>query len=1264
MTFLSYLFTRVDLVLYFTTLIALFLYWTTGSKKNRVKMPPGPRPLPFIGNLNLLNFKKVDQSLMELSEKYGEVYTLHLGGKKTVVIAGYKAVKDALVNQADDFGERGDVPIFTLISNKKGIIFNNGESWKAMRRFALSTLRDFGMGKNTLESKIHDELLPLIEYFKSYHGKPFDTKVIMSSAVSNLICSIVFGKRFEYDDPVFISLVEKIAEDNQLFGSPLVMFFNFYPFIGGLLGAPKKVMQNIRWIRGLISKRIKNHRDEYDINNISGYIDAFLTKMEQESSKTETYFDEENLASSVLDLLEAGTDTTATTLCWGLILMAKYPEIQKKVQEEIQTHIKPGQLPSVKVRRNMPYTDAVVHEMSRFGNIIPLGLTHRPPTDIYFRGYCIPKGTDVIALLASVLYDKTQWKTPDEFNPNHFLDDSGKFVLRDAFMPFSAGRRACAGESLAKMEIFLFFTGLVQAFTFYPEPGVSREDLDIKPDFGYVSGGHLSSAIFCGPGHRPVNRIAYRDQGLDRGSGKWYKLSEKYGEVYTVQLGSKPMVVISGYKAVKDALVNQAFDFGDRASTPASSLLNNQRDDQCELLKLGLNYCPSKHMDVFETVKDLHLFSRKVLSLKEVETNHQIIVKPADKRGNIVVMSVEQYEAMFMHILNNRDWYTRASTSRLARDAQEYHNLIRQVHKSVVSPPGRPIISGMGALIENASRYVDQHLQPLVMSLPSYVRDTGHIIRVLDDIWVSPEAFLVTLDVEALYISIPHNMGLRAVESFLNGLCLEKHDHNLFLLRLLNFVLAHNLFLFKNQLYHQIQGTKITFLDITINKDTTGHITTTLYRKETAANTTLRASSSHPSHLLKSIPYGEYLRARRNCSTIESFQEEARIIRNRLTGVLFSNGEAWKVMRRFTLATLRDFGMGKKTIEDKIQDEIIPLIEYFKAYHGRPFDTNIIMNGAVSNVICSILFGKRFEYDDQIFKNLLRIIGENNKLFGSPMVAFYNFYPRIGALLGAHKKLSRNIRCLAEFIINRIEQHKQEYDANNISGFIDAYIMKQKQESSKDGSYFDDQNLVATVMDLFDAGTDTTATTLRWGILLMAKYPEIQKKVQVEIQAHSKPGQFLSVNDRKSMPYTDAVIHELQRFANIVPLNGTHKTSNDVHFRGYFIKKDTDVTPLLTSVLYDKTQWKTPNQFNPNHFLDADGKFVLPDAFMPFSAGKRACAGEALAKMELFLFFTGLVKTFTFYPAPGVSKEELDIKPATGFILTPRPHMICARLNY
>ncbi|GCB81018.1 hypothetical protein scyTo_0021767 [Scyliorhinus torazame] len=211
------------LVLLAALTIILLVYVNTGSKSHGiVNFPPGPAPLPVIGNLHMLDLKKLNKSLMELSEKYGTVFSVKLGPRSVVVLTGYETVKDALVNHADAFGERARIPIFETISKGHGIIFGHGDSWKQMRRFAITTLRDFGMGKKTIEDKIMEETDFLIKMIDSHKGKAFNPTVKLNSAVANIICSIVFGDRFNYEDETFVSLVTRVNENIQLLGSPMI----------------------------------------------------------------------------------------------------------------------------------------------------------------------------------------------------------------------------------------------------------------------------------------------------------------------------------------------------------------------------------------------------------------------------------------------------------------------------------------------------------------------------------------------------------------------------------------------------------------------------------------------------------------------------------------------------------------------------------------------------------------------------------------------------------------------------------------------------------------------------------------------------------------------------------------------------------------------------------------------------------------------------------------------------------------------------------
>ncbi|KAJ7418679.1 Cytochrome P450 2K1 [Pitangus sulphuratus] len=468
-------------ILAFLCILKIARFWDNNQRKN---FPPGPRPLPIIGNLHLFDLKRPYRTYLELSKEYGPVFSVQMGPRKIVVISGYETVKEALVNQADAFAERPKIPIFEDLTKGNGVVFAHGENWKVMRRFTLTTLRDFGMGKRAIEDKIVEEYGCLGDTIASQQGKPFDISKIINAAVANIIVSILLGKRFDYKDSRFVRLLNLTNENMRLAGKPSVMMYNIFPYLGFLLRANKTILQNTREFHDYVTVTFIEYLKNLDKNDQRSLIDAFLVKQQEEKSTTSGYFHNGNLLTLVSNLFTAGVETISTTLNWGFLLMLKYPEIQRKVQEEIDQVIGSNP-PRIEHRTQMPYTDAVIHEIQRFANILPLDLPHETAADVTLKGYFIPKGTYIIPLLTSVLHDKSQWEKPDMFYPEHFLDANGKFVKKDAFMPFSAGRRICAGETLAKMELFLFFTSLLQRFNFQPPPGVSTSDLDLSPAISF-----------------------------------------------------------------------------------------------------------------------------------------------------------------------------------------------------------------------------------------------------------------------------------------------------------------------------------------------------------------------------------------------------------------------------------------------------------------------------------------------------------------------------------------------------------------------------------------------------------------------------------------------------------------------------------------------------------------------------------------------------------------------------------------------------------
>ncbi|XP_049910045.1 cytochrome P450 2J2-like isoform X1 [Epinephelus moara] len=431
--------------------------------------PPGPWAVPFLGNI----FKGVDFKTMErLAQEYGPVFSLRRGGERTVFISGYKMVKEALVNQLDSFVDRPIVPLFHVIFKGIGIALSNGYLWKKQRKFASTHLRYFGEGHRSLEKYIEVENNFLCEAFKEEQGKPFNPHYTVTNAVSNIIASVVFGHRFEYSDQSFRKVLELDNDAIVLAGAFQTQLYDAFPGLFKYLPGPHQtVFANYTEILAFLKKEVKKHQEEWNPDDPRDFIDVYLAEMEKKKEDPEAGFNIETLLVCTLDLIEAGTESSANTLRWALVYMMHYPEIQEKVQVEIDRVIGQSRQPTMADRPDLPYTDAVIHETQRMGNIVPLGFPKMASKDTTLAGYFIPKGTAVITILSSVLFDKNEWETPDIFNPQHFLDSEGQFRRRDAFLPFSAGKRVCIGEHLARMELFLMFTCLLQHFTFSPVPG-------------------------------------------------------------------------------------------------------------------------------------------------------------------------------------------------------------------------------------------------------------------------------------------------------------------------------------------------------------------------------------------------------------------------------------------------------------------------------------------------------------------------------------------------------------------------------------------------------------------------------------------------------------------------------------------------------------------------------------------------------------------------------------------------------------------------
>ncbi|XP_011944310.1 PREDICTED: cytochrome P450 2E1-like [Cercocebus atys] len=210
-------------------------------------------------------------------------------------------------------------------------------------------------------------------------------------------------------------------------------------------------------------------------------------------------------------------------------------------------------------------------------------------------------------------------------------------------------------------------------------------------------------------------------------------------------------------------------------------------------------------------------------------------------------------------------------------------------------------------------------------------------------------------------------------------------------------------------------------------------------------------------------------------------------------GIIFNNGPTWKDIRRFSLTTLRNYGMGKQGYESRIQREAHFLLEALRKTQGQPFDPTFLIGCAPCNVIADILFRKHFDYNDEKFLRLMYLFNENFQLLSTPWLQLYNNFPSLLHYLpGSHRKVMKNVAEIKEYVSERVKEHLQSLDPNCPRDLTDCLLVEMEKEKHSAERLYTMDGITVTVADLFFAGTETTSTTLRYGLLILMKYPEIE----------------------------------------------------------------------------------------------------------------------------------------------------------------------------
>ncbi|CAL8375417.1 unnamed protein product [Arctogadus glacialis] len=463
-----------------------FFYFLLRNRRGK-NFPPGPSALPLLGNLLEFSSENPIPDLSRLARRYGNVYSLFLGPQKVVVVNGLQALKEAFVTRAADFSGRPHGLLLNDATQRKdwapGLALAGYDAqWRDHRRFGLQVLRNFGLGKKSMEERILQETQQVVRLLEESAGSEVNPQLLFHKLASNIVSRVVFGPKYDHNDPFMKFSIRAVRENAKILNGAWSMIYDTIPAVRNLPLPFQKAMKNFKELNEKTAEVIQEHKSSRLPGEQRDMVDCYLEEMDKREDGLS--FSEDQLCSFAQDLHLAGTDTTSNTLLTGVLYMMAHPHIQERCQQEIDFALEGKDKVAFGDKQKMPYVQAVIHEVQRVANIIPLSIFHCTTKDTQLMGFSLPKGTIVAPNMASVLWEEGQWKFPHDFNPENFLDDQGEFVKPEAFVPFSVGPRACLGEGLARMELFLVFVTLLRRFRFVWPAGAGEPDL--SPVFGFA----------------------------------------------------------------------------------------------------------------------------------------------------------------------------------------------------------------------------------------------------------------------------------------------------------------------------------------------------------------------------------------------------------------------------------------------------------------------------------------------------------------------------------------------------------------------------------------------------------------------------------------------------------------------------------------------------------------------------------------------------------------------------------------------------------
>ncbi|KAK3123615.1 hypothetical protein QOZ80_8AG0633600 [Eleusine coracana subsp. coracana] len=477
-----------ELWLLLATLAISLLYYLTSLRRpsSNSRRPPGPRPLPVIGNLLNLN-GNLHHTLAHLARVHGPVMLLKMGLTTTVVVSSGDAAREAFTRHDRRLAARAipDTARMPGFSNRSMIWLPSADQrWKTMRGIVATHVfspRSLATMRGVRERKVRD----LVSFIRERAGQEVDVGQAVYGGVLNILSTALFSVEVVDVGAQSAQGLQEVAEELiELIAKPNVS--DLFPFLrpldlqglrrraAAVYGKVFRVLDDV--IDGRLAEYFSSKRKHSD------FLDALLQLM---STGT---IPREGVRAVMFDIFVAGSDTMAITVVWAMAELLRNPGIMAKVRAELKDTLGCKETIEEPDVASLPYLQAVVKEALRLHPVAPILMPHQAVEDgIEIGGYVVPKGSTVIFNVWAIMRDPAAWERPDEFVPERwFLDRVAEMEFRGKdfeFIPFGSGRRLCPGLPMAERVVPFILASLLHAFEWKLPNGMTAELLDVSEIF-------------------------------------------------------------------------------------------------------------------------------------------------------------------------------------------------------------------------------------------------------------------------------------------------------------------------------------------------------------------------------------------------------------------------------------------------------------------------------------------------------------------------------------------------------------------------------------------------------------------------------------------------------------------------------------------------------------------------------------------------------------------------------------------------------------